>query len=269
MKNKLVTAAAFKTGPHHGTYHYHNGYELIFVKRGQLAVSIGEESYQATDGTLILVGNLENHTLRVDSTVYERYFVNLATKECEKALDALDLIALLKFRPEGFRHTVCFDAETAARVAHLFSRIISECERADAYSETLTGQYVKEIMIEVKRSLPDDQGTDGGIRAQLYEMQSYLDRHFAEDIRIDELCGRFYANRYYLTHAFKLYTGYSPKQYLTLVRLHQAVELFAEQGVSVSTAAEECGFSSLTCFIRSFKKHYGTTPSEYKEKNKL
>lgn len=268
MKSKLITAAAYKTGPHHGTFHYHNGYELIFIKRGRITVTIGKESFAATGGTMILVSNLENHTLRVESEVYERFFVNLSTKECDKTLGNLELIALLKFRPDGFHHTVCFE-EDADRIALLFSRIIAEQERADAYSEELTGQYVKEIMIEARRRLPGEVGADGGIRSQLYEMQSYLDRHFAEDIRIDELCARFYANRYYLTHAFKTYTGYSPKQYLTLVRLQQAIALFAEQGLTISAAAAACGFSGVTGFIRSFKKHYGLTPTEYKEKNGL
>ena len=268
MKSKLVTAAAYKTGPHHGTYHYHNGYELIFVKRGRITVTIQNESFPADDGTLILISNLENHTIRVDSLEYERYFVNLSTKECDKALSSLELIALLKFRPDGFRHTVSL-GEDAERVAFLFSRILAECERADSYSEELIGQYVKEIMITAKRLLPYEQGTDGGIRNQLYEMQSYLDRHFAEDILIDELCTRFYANRYYLTHAFKLYTGYSPKQYLTLVRLHQAVALFSEQKLTVSAAAAACGFSGVTGFIRSFKQYYGMTPTEYKAKHGL
>jgi AraC-like DNA-binding protein len=268
VKNKLITAAAFKTGPHHGTFHHHNGYELIFVKRGSIRITIENDTFPVKDGTLIFLGNLENHTISVESKEYERFFINLSTEECDKAVGSLELIALLKFRPDGFRHALAFASESED-ICHLFSRILEEHERADLYSEDLIAQYLREILIRAKRRLPCENETDSGIRRQLYEMQSYLDLHFKEDIRIDELCTSFYANRYYLTHAFKTYTGYSPKQYLTLLRLRYAVTLFAEEGTSVCAASSACGFSDLTGFIRSFKKHYGMTPTAYKQKHGL
>ena len=171
MKSKLIAAVAYKKGPHNGTFHYHNGYELIFVKRGSITVTIDKERFPASDGTLIFVGNLENHTIHAESPTYERYFINLETKECDKALDSLELISLLKFRPDGFAHAISFDATEAETVAHLFSRILEEHERSDRYSDELIRQYLKEILIFAKRRSPSDTGTDGSIRTQLYEMQ--------------------------------------------------------------------------------------------------
>ena len=47
------------------------------------------------------------------------------------------------------------------------------------------------------------------------------------------------------------------------VRINQARELLAQQGITVSCVAEQLGFSDTANFTRSFRRYCGQTPSEF------
>lgn len=61
---------------------------------------------------------------------------------------------------------------------------------------------------------------------------------------------------------FKEYTGLSPIDYRNDLRLSNARNKLQSGEYSVSEAAELCGFSNLSFFIRLYKKKYGHTPKK-------
>ena len=61
---------------------------------------------------------------------------------------------------------------------------------------------------------------------------------------------------------FREYTGMSPIEYRNDIRLTNAKNKLQSGGYNVSEAAEACGFSNLSFFIRLYKKKYGHTPKK-------
>jgi len=61
---------------------------------------------------------------------------------------------------------------------------------------------------------------------------------------------------------FKEYTGLSPIDYRNDLRLSNARSKLQSGEFNVSEAAELCGFSNLSFFIRLYKKKYGHTPKK-------
>jgi AraC-like DNA-binding protein len=64
-------------------------------------------------------------------------------------------------------------------------------------------------------------------------------------------------------HLFKQTTGTSPYQFLKQLRLERARDLLLEDGSSVSEAASNVGYTSLSHFISEFKRYFGETPRTY------
>ena len=62
--NYMVTSAFYSTGPVRNDFHYHNEYELFFVEEGEVEIRIGEKLYTARQNDLILLADLEQHSLR-------------------------------------------------------------------------------------------------------------------------------------------------------------------------------------------------------------
>ena len=170
-------------------------------------------------------------------------------------------MSLFKNRPQNFCHV--FPAVEEA--GPIFTALLEESRVNDPLSAERAACLIKELLILLYRRhshrfpIPDKP-----VQESIYQVQKYIDQNFAQDIKIKELAEKFYINFYYLSHTFKELTGYSPKQYLLLNRLTYSKELLAQTSLSVGEIAMRCGFSDANSFIRTFRRHYGTTPSQYR-----
>jgi AraC-like DNA-binding protein len=55
----------------------------------------------------------------------------------------------------------------------------------------------------------------------------------------------------------------SPQQFIISKKLNYALELIKQQGADISEAALLSGFSDISAFSKTFKKHYGCSPSKF------
>lgn len=92
--------------------------------------------------------------------------------------------------------------------------------------------------------------------------QKYAD-HFLNREVLTSYLG---VNRNKLSEAVSLATGLTIADYITHVRLEEALILMKENRIlSLSEIADQCGFNVYSTFYRSFFKRYGVKPTEYKK----
>ena len=60
--------------------------------------------------------------------------------------------------------------------------------------------------------------------------------------------------------------GKSPKAYIQAIQMERAIQLLDEQDLTVAQIANLCGFSETSNFSHTFKRVYGCTPSQYRNK---
>jgi signal transduction histidine kinase/DNA-binding response OmpR family regulator len=70
-------------------------------------------------------------------------------------------------------------------------------------------------------------------------------------------------SRMQLHRKLKALTDYSTSEFIRVVRLHRAAALLKHKKATVSEIAFEVGFNNLSYFARSFRKHFGKSPSSY------
>ena len=58
-------------------------------------------------------------------------------------------------------------------------------------------------------------------------------------------------------------TGYSPNEYIRIIRMKKAAELLLENRYTVAEVSYKVGISDPLYFSRCFKTHYGVSPSVY------
>ncbi|MBR4706854.1 MAG: helix-turn-helix domain-containing protein [Pseudobutyrivibrio sp.] len=96
------------------------------------------------------------------------------------------------------------------------------------------------------------------------EICDYISAHCAEDLKLDEIADMSGFSKFYFERLFKQFTGTSFYKYVNQKRIEKAVELLIEPGNSVTDVALNCGFMSISSFIRMFKLQKGCTPTEFK-----
>ncbi|WP_213875114.1 AraC family transcriptional regulator [Pseudomonas sp. dw_358] len=88
----------------------------------------------------------------------------------------------------------------------------------------------------------------------------WLNSHFHEPLRIDELAREVNLSVSTLHHRFKAVTSMSPLQYQKQLRLQEARRLMLNQGLEASAAGYQVGYESPSQFSREYSRLFGAPP---------
>ena len=97
-------------------------------------------------------------------------------------------------------------------------------------------------------------------------IKRYISCHLLNRITLDEISEYAGMNRTYFCLFFKRHFGTGLTDYINLERMKIALSLLGQGLTSVSDVARECGFPNVTYFNRVFRKNYGMSPTEYRNK---
>ena len=89
-----------------------------------------------------------------------------------------------------------------------------------------------------------------------------------EDLEIESFAEKLCVSRAVFYRKLKSITGYTPVEFVRVIRLKRAIQLIKDNSFTVSELAYMTGFSDPKYFTRCFKKMTGMTPTEYREQTK-
>jgi two-component system response regulator YesN len=96
--------------------------------------------------------------------------------------------------------------------------------------------------------------------------QGYIDAHYADpDLSLEEVAAEAEISPGYLSRLLKQETGFSFVDYLTRVRITQALQILNNPSMKIYEVAEAVGYQSQHYFSRAFKRVFGRSPVEYRK----
>ncbi len=102
----------------------------------------------------------------------------------------------------------------------------------------------------------------------LAEVKRVLDAHLNDsDLTPDTLAELLNTSSRSLYRRFSEMGLSTPKEFMRNHRLEAASKLLTTTSMTVQEIIYECGFNTRTQFYNDFRKHFGITPKEYREKN--
>lgn len=113
---------------------------------------------------------------------------------------------------------------------------------------------------------PEQSKKASAKRKDLLSIREYLDSHYTETIKLDEVAQKFYINKYYLTRIFKEQYGTTISNYLTQLRITNAKKHLRYTDYSIEQVGAMCSYKDANFFIRTFKGLEGVTPGEFRRK---
>lgn len=96
---------------------------------------------------------------------------------------------------------------------------------------------------------------------------SYIDAHYKENIRLDELSALMNISTMYFSNYFKQVFNVSPKQYVLNKRLSEAQLLLLESDMSVKEVAYAVGFENESYFSELFSKKVGISALRFRSRD--
>lgn len=92
----------------------------------------------------------------------------------------------------------------------------------------------------------------------------YITQHLFEDISVNDIASSISLSPSHLSRLFKMRTGFSPHEFITLRRIDAAKELLLTTKLSVKQIAFRVGYHSEANFITSFSGKTGLTPAVFR-----
>lgn len=85
-----------------------------------------------------------------------------------------------------------------------------------------------------------------------------------QDLSVDKVAGLLHLGRTIFYKKVRGTTGYTPNEYIRVIRLRKAAELLKESEKNVSEVAYAVGFDNPYYFSKCFKEQFGMPPSQYR-----
>ena len=93
----------------------------------------------------------------------------------------------------------------------------------------------------------------------------YIDNNYMYDISLDQLADIAGYSKFHFSRIFRQYNSMSYTQYINARRTKAAEQLLSDPKISITEAAMQSGFKSITTFNRIFREIKHCTPSDFRK----
>ena len=102
------------------------------------------------------------------------------------------------------------------------------------------------------------------IKQYVYESTLYIHENYDEPICVADISAQAYLSPSYFATVFRIFTGFTVKNYLNRYRLYRAALELAGSSSRIIEIVFATGFTSQQAFTKSFSQAYGITPAQFR-----
>lgn len=236
---------------------WHRNIEIILILSGQGSVRYGAKLIPISAGDAVIVGADAMHQLYADGTMDYDYLIIDESFCQENGIDT-----------SRRRFDECVRDKRISRGVYSVRDAILECAESESPLKIAKARRAAlELLILLVEDYSHEPGEEAGASCRAEEyikvVLEHINRAYTSHISLDELSALANVSKFHLVREFKRYTGHTIMTYINILRCRRAEVAIAE-GASVTAAALEAGFESLSYFSRTYKKLTGHTPSVLK-----
>ena len=250
--------------------HWHDEFEIIYVRSGFLTVSISGESYIGKTGEAFVVSPGNLHLMGSQSGTVDYYTFLFPLKYISFRTD--DMLDEKLLEPLNSGHLmICPRVKDTAK--ELCEQLIEiyMAKKDESESKIATQVRTKIILLQFilemwKKGFVIENDTSGRNTVEK-EMVSYIQQNFTGKISLREFGEQFHLSEKYISRYFKEHFHITLSQFVTYLRLEHAKQLLQDTDIPVTDVAMQSGYQNVSYFIRSFQKAYAVSPLKYRKNN--
>lgn len=224
----------------HGRFHMNLAY------KGDATLCVGDTKYHLTPGTLFITFPYQQHEI-VD---YKDFTYLYITFDGPKAGELLAQFGVSKSRM------------VFKRFSHVLDFWMTSIRRADPNNLSILTESV--LLYTLSYIEQSERKKPYHASPQVDAIVQYIHNNYTDpELSITKLADIFGFSKKYLSAVFSKNMEMNFTDYLSKVRIEQAIELMGREKLSVAELAGRCGFSDAFYFSKVFKRITGVSPSKY------
>lgn len=123
------------------------------------------------------------------------------------------------------------------------------------------------LLEEIDKHFKVPQVTDAEKQNRIKSMISYIHRNFESRVTLEEIAAAANISEREANRIFQKTIRQTPFEYLIGYRLNKAKELLSHSDLSITDISYRCGFADSAYMGKQFRKAYGITPKEYRQRS--
>lgn len=250
----------------------HDFWELLYVDRGSLRVTAGDQVWELTRGQIIFHAPGEFHALSATGVAPDLVVVSFGCDSPDMAF----FQGLITTAGEAERALLAriVEESTASFSTPLDDPATQTLQRREISpfgGEQLVCAALEELLIRLirRREQPAPPLTAPGSDESLKRVASYMEQHLDRPLTLEEICRDNLIGRSQLQKLFHTYTGGGVMEYFGNLKIQAARRMIRDGRLNFTQIAARLGFQSVHYFSRRFRKVTGMSPSEYARSVKM
>jgi AraC-like DNA-binding protein len=247
--------------------HRHDFFHIVWVERGSGHHIIDSVKYDVRAQTLFFMspGQIHDFELSDDTTGYainfsaEFFALQLQNKNALTEIPVFDL--------ESRVQAVYLDEAQAARIRATLQAIEAEYREEHYGAQDVIRSYLYILLMQASRLAEPGGSADASRRSLVLarRFKALLEEQFATVQEVAGYAAQLRVTERALNEATRRALGSTATQLIRERIMLEAKRLLAHDELSVTAVAETLGFDDPAYFSRTFKKHTGRAPLEFRQ----
>lgn len=228
---------------------------LIYTISGQGRMKAGNMDFTLKKGSICLVDCNNPHYYHTDADHWAHFVLHFTGAAAPVLLSSLMEKGAFLCEDRDYPYMLS-NLERIVRVYMAVSR-----NRDLEINYLLTKIITDLTLLKSKTTDRPDPKSEDAVRGAV----SYMKENLQNPIRLDDIASSVHLSKYYFSHEFLLYTGYSPIDYLILLRIERAKILLRTTDYTIGEIADMVGYPNEQHFSKIFKARTGMAPGRYRK----
>jgi AraC-like DNA-binding protein len=253
--------AGHPTGYH---FNWHNGrilqeYQINYITEGEGLMETRAGSFPVREGSVILLRpNLWHRYRPLKEKGWKEHYIGFMGETATRVFNSSEMLTDSPVIHIGFEENIILN----------FQEILNHVKSEKPGFHQICSGLVIYILGQIISKRRNANFVHSNVEKAIQKACLIIRDNPTRNLNIEELARDLDTNYSLFRRAFKKYTGLSPMQYHTALRMKQAVHLLTNTELSVKEISFNLGFCSVFYFSKLFKEKTGRSPSEFRRSSR-
>ncbi len=256
--------------------HRHEYIEIVYVLKGEFVQSIEGQKYKMKKGDFCIFDKNTKHSseaiskndiiinMLLTSKFFDGVFMHLLSDDNYISNFIVNTLYSMNTTQNFIKYHVKEETTLHMILQNLLIEYFSESTKSKA---AING-YLLILFAELSRAITENNNEEfinESHKAIKEEVFNYLRENFA-DTNLKRMAEHFHFHPSYLSNLIKKEFGKNLKDLLMEIRMAEVCNLLENTNMTIETIINEIGYTNNSYFYKVFKKQYGCTPIDYRNR---
>ena len=252
--------------------HWHDGLEFTVVLRGRMEYHINDKQYRMEEGDCVFANSGAMHSGRyVDEDGCRYLVISFLTSAIDGAADGFFAKSFFGDMMDAKLLPSMFFENGSSEVSSLCISIFEVMKKKDDGWEIIVKGLLCQLWYLLYKAAKRQRCDTSEKLVSVSPVKKairYMNENYASKLSLEEIAAMCNLSKSEFCRCFKRITRQTAFEYLMGLRIRKSIQLLEENGLSVTEAAQNTGFSNSSYYTKIFRRYMGCTPREYLRRRK-